>query len=194
MACALHIFEQTPQTPLFKYKHILGSIKYTGGTACGNGMYIDFLFPMFMSNTLGASIFGHLDAQSPHPLHLEASTYRGFFNTVTLKLPAFPVTFVTSWYVISSMLGFRNTSTIFGAKMHKLQSLVGKVLSSWAIRPPMDGVFSTRYTLNPNSDRSKDACIPATPPPITRTDPSIKVHPPFHQLDPRVPRILSSQP
>ena len=51
--------------------------------------------------------------------------------------------------------------------MHDEQSSVGKVLSNCAIRPPILGVFSTRYTLNPSSAKSKDACIPAIPPPTT---------------------------
>ena len=51
--------------------------------------------------------------------------------------------------------------------MHPEQSSVGNVLSSCAIRPPILGVFSTRYTLCPSSARSRDACIPAIPPPIT---------------------------
>jgi hypothetical protein len=49
------------------------------------------------------------------------------------------------------------------------QSIVGNVLSSWAILPPMLGDFSTRYTLIPRLATSKAACIPAMPPPITRT-------------------------
>ena len=47
------------------------------------------------------------------------------------------------------MLGCRPTSTSLGASIHMEQSLVGKVLSSWAIWPPMLGAFSTRYTLKP---------------------------------------------
>ena len=47
------------------------------------------------------------------------------------------------------------------------QSIVGKVLSNWAITPPMDACFSTRTTSIPLSARSSAAWIPATPPPIT---------------------------
>ena len=50
-----------------------------------------------------------------------------------------------------------------------LQSIVGKVLSSCAMTPPMLGVRSTRWTFVPLSARSSDACIPAIPPPMTRT-------------------------
>ena len=41
------------------------------------------------------------------------------------------------------------TSTIFGVRMQAEQSRVGKVLSSWAIRPPMLGSLSTRSTSKP---------------------------------------------
>jgi hypothetical protein len=42
------------------------------------------------------------------------------------------------------MLLCRPTSTSLGARIHIEQSLVGKVLSSWAITPPMDGERSTK--------------------------------------------------
>ena len=44
------------------------------------------------------------------------------------------------------MLGLEPHSTILGVRMQAAQSSVGKVLSYWAIRPPMDGVRSTRVT------------------------------------------------
>ena len=43
------------------------------------------------------------------------------------------------------------------------QSLVGKVLSSWAMRPPMEGSRSTRWTWSPWFARSSAAWQPATP-------------------------------
>ena len=36
--------------------------------------------------------------------------------------------------------------------MHMEQSLVGKVLSSCVMAPPMDGLFSTMWTLKPLSE------------------------------------------
>ena len=60
------------------------------------------------------------------------------------------------------------TSTIFGVRIHWEQSSVGKVSSSWAMRPPMDGLFSTRVTGIRASAMSSAAWIPAIPPPITR--------------------------
>src|SRR5450759_819388 len=57
--------------------------------------------------------------------------------------------------------------------VHIAQSLVGKVLSSAAMCPPIAGSFSTRYTLKPASARSRLACIPAIPPPTTSTAPTV---------------------
>ena len=62
---------------------------------------------------------------------------------------------------------FWPTSTIFGVTMQEEQSSVGKVLSSWAILPPMVGFDSTISTSNPASAISRAVCIPAMPPPIT---------------------------
>ena len=53
--------------------------------------------------------------------------------------------------------------------MQREQSSVGKVLLSWAIRPPMLGFLSTRLTLKPASASWRAAVMPATPPPMTRT-------------------------
>ena len=47
---------------------------------------------------------------------------------------------------MSRMFGCRPASAIFGARMQIEQSMVGKVLSIWAMRPPMEGSFSTRTT------------------------------------------------
>ena len=45
------------------------------------------------------------------------------------------------------MFGCRPTSTSLGASIHMEQSLVGKVLSSWAIWPPMLGAFLNQVDL-----------------------------------------------
>ncbi len=65
---------------------------------------------------------------------------------VTVKLPSAPERDVTSARVSSSILMCRPTSTSLGEIIHIEQSLVGKVLSNWAIAPPMAGDFSTMYT------------------------------------------------
>jgi len=62
----------------------------------------------------------------------------------TEKSPSVPEIPVTSARVISSMLTCRPTSTSLGARIHMEQSLVGNVLSNWAMTPPMAGDFSTR--------------------------------------------------
>ena len=49
------------------------------------------------------------------------------------------------------------------------QSMVGKVLSRRAIMPPTLGLFSTMTVSRPPSAQSRAACMPATPPPMTRT-------------------------
>ena len=60
-------------------------------------------------------------------------------------------------------------STMRGVRMQAEQSMVGKVLSSLAMTPPMVVSFSTMVTLRPASARSSAAWMPATPPPMTRT-------------------------
>src|SRR5512136_1441006 len=127
-----------------------------------------FLFARPISNSL-VTLLGHFSRHSPQPVHLLSSTYLAFFRTLTLKLPALPSTPTTSAYVITFVFGWLKQSAIFGAKMQIEQSFVGNVLSSWAILPPMLGVFSTMWTIIPLSARSRDACMPATPPPITMT-------------------------
>ena len=69
------------------------------------------------------------------------------------------------------MFGWRSHSMNFGDSMHIEQSLVGKVLSSCAIFPPMVGARSTRKTLKPEVARSSAAWMPLIPPPTTRTSP-----------------------
>src|SRR4030042_1403143 len=73
---------------------------------------------------------------------------------------------------MSWMFGCLPAVTSFGARIHMEQSFVGNVLSSCAMVPPMLVDSSRRYTLKPESARSKDACMPATPPPTTRTAPT----------------------
>src|SRR3990172_9068222 len=90
----------------------------------------------------------------------------------TRKLPASPSTPSTSEYMRSFMLGWRPTPTILGLMVHMAQSPVGKVLSRRTMLPPMEGWRSTRYTLKPLSARSRLACIPAIPAPMTRTEPT----------------------
>ena len=62
----------------------------------------------------------------------------------TEKLPASPLISVISERVSSEMFMCRPTSTSLGEIIHMEQSLVGNVLSSWAMVPPMAGVDSTR--------------------------------------------------
>ena len=62
----------------------------------------------------------------------------------TVKLPASPSMAVTEARVRSSMFRCRPTSTSLGEIIHMEQSLVGKVLSSCAMEPPMAGLFSIR--------------------------------------------------
>ena len=45
-----------------------------------------------------------------------------------------------------SIFSFWAASTILGVRIQAEQSRVGKVLSSWAMRPPMVGDFSTMST------------------------------------------------
>src|SRR5512136_1473315 len=90
------------------------------------------------SNSFGKRC-GQTLAQSPHAVHCFTSTYRAFWCRVTVKLPTKPETFFTVDRVSNSTLGCRDTSTIFGVRMQAEQSRVGKVLSSWAMCPPIDG-------------------------------------------------------
>src|SRR3990170_5665544 len=102
-----------------------------------------FLTPMDSSNSLGTST-GRMFTHSPQPVQADSSTYLGFLRMVTLKAPGFPDIFCTSEYVKRCILGCVAASTILGVIMQAEQSMVGKVLSSWIIRPPMLGFFSTR--------------------------------------------------
>ena len=127
-----------------------------------------FRIPSPSSNSFGTSI-GQFSEHMPQPVHFVSSTYLGFLRTFTTKFPTDPLISCTSEYVNNSTFGWRKHSIIFGARMHIEQSIVGKVLSSCAILPPMLGDFSTRYTLKPLLARSNEACMPDIPPPITNT-------------------------
>ncbi|OPX61415.1 MAG: hypothetical protein A4E29_00830 [Methanomassiliicoccales archaeon PtaB.Bin134] len=101
-----------------------------------------FRFIRPSSYSLG-TLDGHFSAQSPQPTHLSTLTYLGFFFKVTVKLPASPSTFMTSVKVIMLIIGCLAASTSFGDRIHIEQSLVGKVLSNWAMTPPMLALLST---------------------------------------------------
>ena len=87
---------------------------------------------------------GQFSMQAPHPVHRSMLMLRARFLTLTLKLPGFPSTASRSAYVINSIFRCRPTSTSLGEMIHMAQSLVGKVLSSWDMTPPMEGLFSRR--------------------------------------------------
>ncbi len=112
---------------------------------------------------------GQTAEQRPHFRHFSVSTPRALTLTATLKFPGPPATLATSALVNSVMFGSISTSAILGLRMQGEQSSVGKVLLSWAIRPPMLGFLSTRLTLKPASASWRAAVMPATPPPMTRT-------------------------
>jgi hypothetical protein len=61
-----------------------------------------------------------------------------------LKFPLTPERFSISAHVIRLMFRCRPTSTSLGEIIHMAQSLVGKVLSSSLITPPMADDFSTK--------------------------------------------------
>src|SRR4030042_3285950 len=124
------------------------------GIACGYLLNIAFRVASPSSNSL-ATLTGHTATQSPQELHLVGSINLGFLWIRALKSPSWPSSASSSALVIISMLGCLPTSISLGEIMHMEQSLVGKVLSNWAILPPMDVASSTRYTLKPELARSK---------------------------------------
>ena len=113
---------------------------------------------------------GHLSSQSPQATHLSVSTNFACSIILQRKFPGSPSIESTVVIVCRVIFGCLAHSLIFGDKIHIEQSLVGNVLSSWGILPPMVGLSSTRCTSNPISARSSDACIPAIPAPTTKTD------------------------
>src|SRR3990172_2641037 len=106
-------------------------------------MWIALLSDSPWLNSSG-TLTGQYSEQAPQPVHLSSKTYLGVLVRVTLKSPASPSTLLTSVRVITSMLGCRLTSLNLGDWIHIEQSLVGKVLSSWDILPPIACPFSTR--------------------------------------------------
>jgi len=83
-------------------------------------------------------------AHTPHAVHFASSTKRGCLSTLAVKFPGVPETFFRVALVMISMLGCLADSTSLGAKIQIEQSLVGKVLSSAAITPPMAEDLSTK--------------------------------------------------
>jgi len=63
---------------------------------------------------------------------------------LTSKFPSSPEMLSTSERVKSSIFICRPTSTSLGEIIHMAQSLVGKVLSSWDIIPPIELDLSVR--------------------------------------------------
>jgi len=87
---------------------------------------------------------GQFDTQVPQPVHLASSTKRGRFLTVTVKFPGRPWT-CSTWLKVRISTSFcLPISTSRGAMVHMAQSLVGKVLSSCAMAPPIEALVSTR--------------------------------------------------
>jgi hypothetical protein len=89
-------------------------------------------------------VTGQYWVQTPQPVHFSWSMKRGCCRTLTRKSPACPEISWTSALVMILMLGDRPASTSFGARIQIAQSLVGKVLSSPAMMPPMADDLSTR--------------------------------------------------
>ena len=100
----------------------------------------------WLSPSLKAStaLTGQERAHTPQPVHRSRSMYLGCCSTCTVKSPTWPDTPATWAQVMISILRCRPHSTSLGDRMHIEQSLVGKVLSSWDITPPMVGDDSTR--------------------------------------------------
>ncbi len=67
-------------------------------------------------------------------------------------------------------LGYGLVPIIMRSNTDMLQS-ARKVLLSYSILSPMLGDPSTKYTLKPILTRSREAWIPAAPPPVTCNDP-----------------------
>ena len=106
---------------------------------------------------------------SPHAVHFSISIYLGSVTSVAIKLPASPVN-STSWVMgCKSRWSCLVVSDKCGDTVHKSQLLVGKVLSSWVINPPMEYDLSMSITFLRDSAKSSAARIPPTPPPITST-------------------------
>src|SRR4030042_1250251 len=138
MASALQTSLQMPQ-PI----DLLLSIVANRGTACGYLMYEALRFAILSLYSSVAST-GHFLAQSPQPVHFSGSTLLAFLRRTAVKSPSSPLRSTRSVYVRSSTLGCLPAPTSLGARMHMAQSLVGNVLSSWVMTPPMVGSLSMR--------------------------------------------------
>ena len=111
-------------------------IPYPPGMACSYCLKTAFRFASPWLCSLGVST-GQTLAHSPQEVHFNKSTYLGFSLTFAVKLPSSPSSDRSSVFVNNSMFRCRPTSTSLGEMTHMVQSLVGKVLSSRAIIPPM---------------------------------------------------------
>jgi hypothetical protein len=89
-------------------------------------------------------VTGQFSTQLPQPVQMSVLTLRARLFTLTLNFPAEPSTDSMSAYVSISIFKCRPTSTSLGEIIHMAQSLVGNVLSSWDMTPPMEGDFSIR--------------------------------------------------
>src|SRR4030067_3141942 len=116
------------------------------------------LFPSISSNQLGTST-GQALTQAAQEVHL-SFTKRALLRTFTLKFPIYPSTFSTSERVKVWIFLRCPTETILGVRMQAEQSKVGKVLSNWAMCPPIDGSRSTSSTRGPASANSSPARLP----------------------------------
>jgi hypothetical protein len=110
---------------------------------------MSFRMPPILPSSSSGTLTGHASMQAPQPVHLSGSTYLARVTSRTAKRPFCRFTFFTVVFVRISMFGWLSTSYMRGASMQMEQSLVGKVLSSRAMSPPMLGVSSTRYTETP---------------------------------------------
>ena len=87
---------------------------------------------------------GQTLTHSPQPEQMSSSMKRGCLTTFAWKSPGWPESSVSSARLMISMLGSDATSISLGEIMQVEQSLVGKVLSNWAITPPMEMLRSAR--------------------------------------------------
>ena len=120
-------------------------IPYPPGIACSYCLKIAFRGARPWLCSLGIST-GQTAVHSPHDVHFNKSTNLGFSFTRAIKFPSSPSSSSRSVFVNNSIFRCRPTSTSLGEITHMVQSLVGNVLSSCAIIPPMANDFSTRYT------------------------------------------------
>ena len=110
-------------------------------------MDISLRIPPILPSISSGMATGQASTHLPQPVHFSSSTKVAFFSSRTLNPPPSSCsTLRTSVLVMISMLGCELTSYILGASMQIEQSLVGKVLSSRAMVPPIDGVSSTSST------------------------------------------------